>query len=210
MVELIKRQVFETLAETGRDHLHDEVIAAMASVPRHQFVDASQRADAYRDCPLPIGFGQTISQPFIVALMTDLLDANRSSKILEIGTGSGYQAAILSLLADRVYTIESVPELAARAKRDLARLGYHNVQVKAGNGREGWPEQAPFDGIMVTAGGELPPALANQLKPGGRIVIPLGPPRGTQNLTVLEKNAAGELQETAVLPVRFVPLTDSQ
>lgn len=207
MVAAIEREVAETQAYTGRARLSDRVKQAMAMVPRHEFVPTSLRHEAYYNHPLPIGYGQTISQPYIVALMTDLLEPQAGDRVLEIGTGSGYQAAVLSSLVEWVYSIEAVPELAARAAQDLSRLGYGNVTVKAGNGCLGWPEFAPFDGIIVTAGGDVPPALLEQLKPGGRLVIPVEHRDRAQSLTLFEKGRDGQLRESDVLPVRFVPLT---
>jgi protein-L-isoaspartate(D-aspartate) O-methyltransferase len=187
------------------------VIAAMAKVPRHEFVPETHRSSAYGDYPLPIGFDQTISQPFIVAAMTQLLEGKKTDRILEIGTGSGYQAAVLAEIVREVYTIEIVPELAARAKSDLARLGYDNVHVRAGDGYQGWPEKAPFDGIIVTAApDEVPEPLIEQLKTGGRMVIPVGPAAGMQYLKILIRREDGRLQEKSMMPVRFVPfLRDS-
>jgi len=182
------------------------VLAAMEEVPRHLFVPGSERGQAYEDHPLPIGGGQTISQPYIVALMTALLDLAPGSRVLEIGTGSGYQAAVLSRVAGQVYSIEIVPQLGARARETLARLGYDNVQVRVGDGYRGWPEAAPFDGILLTAAPQaVPPPLIAQLKPGGRMVVPIG--GFDQNLIVLTKNLDGTVKQEKVLPVRFVPMT---
>jgi protein-L-isoaspartate(D-aspartate) O-methyltransferase len=182
------------------------VLAAMEQVPRHLFVPDSERGQAYEDHPLPIGGGQTISQPYIVAVMTELLDLPPRSKVLEIGTGSGYQAAVLSRVAGQVYSIEIVPELGARARATLSRLGYENVQVRVGDGYRGWPEAAPFDGILITAAPQaVPPPLVAQLKPGGRMVLPVG--GFDQNLIVLTKNPDGTVKQEKVLPVRFVPMT---
>jgi protein-L-isoaspartate(D-aspartate) O-methyltransferase len=163
---------------------------------------------AYRNTPLPIEAGQTISQPLIVALMTDLLEPQPTDVILEVGTGSGYQAAVLAGLTQHVYSIEIVEELATSAAQTLQRLNYNNVTVRAGDGYAGWPEHAPFDGIIVTAAAEhLPPPLLEQLKPGGKLVIPVGEEHGYQELLVVEINAAGEISRESKLPVRFVPLT---
>jgi protein-L-isoaspartate(D-aspartate) O-methyltransferase len=182
------------------------VLAAMEQVPRHLFVPDSERGQAYEDHPLPIGGGQTISQPYIVALMTALLDLPPRSKVLEIGTGSGYQAAVLSRVSGQVFSIEIVPELAARARETLSRLGYDNVQVRVGDGYRGWPEAAPFDGILLTAAPRaVPPPLVAQLKPGGRMVVPVG--TFDQDLIVLTKNPDGTVKQEKVLPVRFVPMT---
>ena len=181
---------------------------AMARVPRHLFVPEAQRPYAYENRPLPIGHEQTISQPYIVALMTDLLKLGKGDRVLEIGTGSGYQAAILAELVRSVYTIEIVEPLALEARERLARLGYRNIEVRAGDGYKGWEEHAPFDAIMVTAGAsEVPPPLVRQLKPGGRMVIPIGPASMIQSLTLIEKQADGSIRSREVLPVRFVPLT---
>jgi protein-L-isoaspartate(D-aspartate) O-methyltransferase len=179
----------------------------MAAVPRHEFVSALDTEVAYINRPLRIGHGQTISQPYIVAIMTDLLDLESGDRVLEIGTGSGYQAAVLAEIASEVYTIEIIEALAKTAAERLQRLGYNNVEVRFGDGNYGWPEAAPFDGIVVTAGGRLPPALVEQLKPGGRLVIPIEQNWGTQDLTVVTKNHDGEVAQESVLPVRFVPLT---
>lgn len=181
------------------------VLEAMRTVPRHRFVPANLQPFAYADRPLPIGNGQTISQPFIVAYMTEALAVAPAHKVLEIGTGSGYQAAVLAQLARDVYTIEIVPELARGAAAMLKELGYSNVHVREGDGYAGWPEHAPFDRIMVTAAPEeVPQPLVDQLAPGGRMVIPIG--RGEQWLTVVEKTATGVIQRRTI-PVRFVPFT---
>jgi protein-L-isoaspartate(D-aspartate) O-methyltransferase len=184
------------------------VTAAEARVPRHGRDAADLRRHAYDNRPLPIGQGQTISQPYIVALMTDLLECGRDAKVLEVGTGSGYQAAVLAEVVGHVYTIEIVPELGEGARGTLERLGYGNVTVRVGDGYLGWPEHAPFDGIIVTAApSEVPPPLIEQLRPGGRIVIPVGEPWSGQNLIVLEKQPDGSIRRRNVLPVAFVPLT---
>jgi protein-L-isoaspartate(D-aspartate) O-methyltransferase len=184
----------------------DRVLQAIATVPREQFVPAEQRPYASEDRPLPIGHGQTISQPSLVALMTELLRISPDDKVLEIGTGSGYQAAILATLTPSVYTIEIVPELAASAAERLKRLGYSTVRVKAGDGYQGWDEFAPFDAIVVTcAPDHVPEPLVTQLKEGGRMVIPVGPEEGPQSLYLLEKRS-GKLVSTEIVPVRFVPL----
>jgi protein-L-isoaspartate(D-aspartate) O-methyltransferase len=181
------------------------VLEAMRTVPRHRFVPEPERARAYDDGPLPIGHGQTISQPYIVAVMSELVRADRSKKILEVGTGSGYQAAILAECAGEVYTIEILPELGRQAERRLAELGYRNVHVRIGDGFDGWPEAAPFDGIVVTAApDEIPGPLLAQLKVGGRLVIPVG--EADQQLLVVTRTETGYLRES-VLPVRFVPMT---
>jgi len=188
--------------------LDPAVLQAMRSVPRHEFVPEEVRPHAYEDQPVPIGYGQTISQPFIVALMTDLLDLKPGAKVLEIGTGSGYQAAILSPLAEQVYSIEIVPELGARAAETLQRLGFSNVQTKVADGYYGWPEAAPFDGIVVTAAAShIPPPLIEQLKPGGRMVIPIGGSFASQYLMLVEKLPDGGVTTRQLLPVQFVPFT---
>jgi protein-L-isoaspartate(D-aspartate) O-methyltransferase len=193
----------QILARGIRD---DRVLAAMARVPRHEFVPASQRSMAYEDGPLPIGHGQTISQPYIVAFMTAALDPKPDDRILEIGTGSGYQAAVLSCLVAEVFSIERVEPLARRAGADLKRLGFRNVEVRMGDGYLGWPEAAPFDGVIVTCAPEqVPRALVEQLKVGGRMIVPVGPTDGVQELYLLCKHPEG-LETQAVLPVRFVPM----
>lgn len=184
-----------------------QVKEAMLRVPRHLFVAPSAQRYAYDNVPLPIGHGQTISQPYIVALMTHVLGLRSGDRVLEIGTGSGYQAAVLAEIVAKVYTIEIVPPLAAEARERLARLGYRNVEVRTGDGYKGWPEQAPFDAIMVTAGADETPApLLEQLKPGGKLVIPLGP-SGNQRLTLTEKRPDGTSRSREIIPVRFVPFT---
>lgn len=183
------------------------VLNAMRQVPRQEFVPAENRHLAYDDCPVPIGYNQTISQPYIVAYMTEKLNVKKNQRILEIGTGSGYQAAILSLLADSVFTIEIVRPLGENARTRLKELGYNNVKVKIGDGYLGWKQYAPFDAIMVTAAPEkVPPPLIDQLKEGGIMVVPLGSQRGTQYLQLLEKRN-GKMERTKLLPVRFVPFT---
>jgi protein-L-isoaspartate(D-aspartate) O-methyltransferase len=183
------------------------VLEAMGKVPRERFVPADQASRAYADTPLPIGQGQTISQPYIVAYMTEVLDVAPGHKVLEIGTGSGYQAAILGELAPDVYTIEIVPELAQRAADTLESLGYTGVHVRAGDGYAGWPEAAPFDRIMVTAAPEeIPQPLLDQLATGGRLVLPVGAQGETQWITIVEKTAEG-LVERRTIPVQFVPFT---
>jgi protein-L-isoaspartate(D-aspartate) O-methyltransferase len=190
-----------------RDIRSPIVLRAMEKVPRHLFVPEAIRDNAYRDGPLPIGYGQTISQPYIVAFMTEQLDLDSSHKVLEIGTGSGYQAAVLAELAGEVYTIEIVEELGQRARRTLAGQGYTNVHVRIGNGYLGWPEQAPFDRIILTAAPEqLPDTLVEQLKPGGRLIAPVGPRYGTQEIIVLDKSRDGTTHRRSVLPVAFVPM----
>jgi protein-L-isoaspartate(D-aspartate) O-methyltransferase len=196
--------------ETGREtsHFDKKVMAAMGKVPRHEFVPDYQTAFAYNNRPLPIGYGQTISQPYIVALMTDILELNSDDVVLEIGTGSGYQAAVLAELVDKVYTIEIIEALAKQAQKRLARLGYDNVQVKMADGYYGWKQHAPFDGIIVTAAAShIPPPLLKQLKPGGRMIIPVGERFYVQYLMLVEKNEQGKLKTRQILPVAFVPFT---
>lgn len=201
-----QRMVTEQLSSPGRDLTNTRVLSVMGRVPRHEFVPESVRPFAYQDAPLPIGFGQTISQPYIVGFMTEQLQPQPKDRVLEIGTGSGYQAAVLSPLVAQVYTIEIVEELARRAAADLKRLGYTNVFVRAGDGYRGWPEKAPFDAIIVTcAPDKVPQPLVDQLKDGGRMIIPVGP-RASQELILLRKED-GQLRRRAVLPVRFVPMT---
>ena len=208
MLAAIRESVRSSASYTGRAELSDRVMSAMASVPREAFVLPAYRHLAYDNTPLPIEAGQTISQPLIVALMTDLLDPQPGDLVLEVGTGSGYQAAVLSTLVEHVYSVEIVAELAAGATGVLARLGYDNVTVRAGDGYAGWPEHAPFDGIIVTAAAtEIPPPLLEQLKPRGKLVIPVGEEHGYQELLLLEMGENGEVRERSVLPVRFVPLT---
>ena len=199
-----RRMVEEQLA--GRGIKSHAVLEAMAAVPRHEFVPENVRKFSYADEPLEIGYGQTISQPYIVAFMTEQLDPQPADRVLEIGTGSGYQAAILSRLVSEVYTIEIVEPLAKRAAADLKRLGFKNVEVLAGDGYKGWPEHAPFDGIIVTcAPDHVPQPLVDQLRDGGRMIVPVGSP-GMQELFLLRKRG-GKVERAAVLPVRFVPMT---
>lgn len=200
------RMVREQLTGPGRNITHQGVLSAVESTPRHEFVPESHREYAYEDQPLPIGHGQTISQPYIVAFMTEKLDPKPTDRVLEIGTGSGYQAAVLSHLVNEVYSIEIVEPLAERARKDLKRLGYDNVEVKHGDGYQGWEEKAPFDAIIVTCAPEdIPQPLIDQLKDGGTMMIPVGPLH-SQELVLLRK-AGGEIQKQRVLPVRFVPMT---
>ena len=192
----------------GAPRIGSDVRRALAEVPRHHFVPEAALPYAYENRPLPIGHGQTISQPYIVALMTQLLRPTREQRVLEIGTGSGYQAAVLATLVKDVYSIEIVEPLGIEARQRLAKLGYANVQVRIGDGYAGWPEAAPFDAIMVTAGAEeVPQPLLDQLKPGGRMVIPVGPVQAIQELVLIEKNADGSTTRRNVIPVRFVPFT---
>ena len=184
------------------------VLSAMRTVPRHIFVRSTEQRSAYNDNPLPIDYDQTISQPYIVAFMTDALKLTRNSKVLEIGTGSGYQAAVCAEIAQQVYTIEIVEELAKSAKKRLKELGYRNVFAKAGDGYFGWPEHAPFDAIIGTAAaGRIPEPLIKQLKPGGRMILPYGSPRGDQYLVLVTKDKDGNISRRTVMPVRFVPMT---
>lgn len=183
------------------------VLRAMRETPRHEFMPPEVRKFAYEDRPVPIGHGQTISQPSLVALMTDVLDVSKDHRVLEIGTGSGYQAAVLSAVAKEVYTIEIVPELARSSAETLKRLGYRNVFTREGNGYEGWPEQAPFDRVILTAAPpELPQVLVDQLKPGGKLVAPVGPTTMEQELLLVEKSKDGNVRKRSILPVRFVPM----
>lgn len=183
------------------------VLTAMREVPRHLFVPERDRANAYVDAPLGLGYGQTISQPYIVALMTELARPRRADRALEIGTGSGYQAAVLSRLVDHVFSVELIAELAGTARVRLTALGYRNVTVRQGDGYLGWPDQAPFDIIIVTAApDDIPPALVAQLRAGGRLVIPIGPVGAVQDLVVVEKDAAGTVTKRTIIPVRFVPM----
>ena len=206
---LRRQMVEEQLKAPGRDITNRQVLEAMATVPRHEFVPEASRAAAYADRPLPIGHGQTISQPSIVAFMTERLDPKPTDRVLEIGTGSGYQAAVLSVLVAEVYTIEIVEPLARRAEGDLQRLGYRKVKVRAGDGYQGWPEAAPFDAIIVTcAPDHVPQALVDQLKDGGRMIIPVGR-ENNQELYLLQKRGQ-KVQQRAVLPVRFVPMTGTK
>ncbi|MFQ5763851.1 MAG: protein-L-isoaspartate(D-aspartate) O-methyltransferase [Rhodospirillales bacterium] len=207
----IEANAEETQSWTGRAKFSDRVMAAMAHVPRHEFVDPADVAAAYANRPQRIGFGQTISQPYIVALMTDLLDLRDTDRVLEVGTGSGYQAAVLADLVDRVYSIETVAKLARAATGRLARLGYENIEVRVGDGFEGWAEAAPFDAVIVTAAPErIPPALVEQLKRGGRMAIPIGRERGSQFLLRVTKDAESRVREQSVLPVAFVPMVSRE
>ncbi len=208
LIDQIVSDTQETRGYTGRAALSEAVIKAMRTVPRHEFVGRHGLLAAYANRPLPIGHGQTISQPFIVALMTDLMEPKADHRVLEIGTGSGYQAAVLSVLVDSVYTMEIIPALAESAAERLEQMGYDNVHVRAGDGYFGWPEAAPFDSIMLTAvGPDVPEDLVAQLKPGGRMVLPVGTQYTAQHLTVVTKLADGSYTTRKVLPVAFVPLT---
>jgi len=197
-----------TAAHTGVSAFSDRVMRVIGAVPRHEFVPVELQPYAYLNRPLPIGYEKTVSQPFIVALMTDLLDLQTSDVVLEIGAGAGYQAAVLAELAQRVYSVDIIEELALGADRRLKRLGYENVEVKIANGYYGWPERAPYDKIIVTAATDLiPPPLLSQLKPGGRLVIPTGIPE-RQALTLVEKSPSGSHSAREILPVRFSELED--
>jgi len=208
MLRDIRQETQLTRSWIGREELDARVLAAMEKVPRHEFVPKEFDYLAYDNGPLAIGHGQTISQPYIVALMTDLLQPRPEDTVLEVGTGSGYQAAVLSLLVKQVYSIEIVPALAQEAGERLRRLGYNNIEVKGGDGYQGWREHAPFDSVIVTAAAPvIPPPLLDQLKPGGRMVIPVGVPYGRQILCVVNKDEQGEIATTELLPVAFVPLT---
>ena len=208
MVDEIAADARATQSYTGRKTFDRRVMTVMGKVPRHEFVPANRARDAYRNRPLPIGEGQTISQPFIVALSTDLLEPRAEHVVLEVGTGSGYQAAVLAELVRQVYSIEIVEPLGREAALRLQALGYANVDVRIGDGYQGWPGKGPFDGIVVTAAApQVPLPLVNQLKPGGRMVIPVGPSFAEQELVLIEKRADGSVTRRTVLPVRFVPMT---
>lgn len=186
----------------------EDVVEAMRHVPRHRFVHKSQRNKAYQNNPLPIGHGQTISQPYIVAYMSEMLDVEAGDKVLEVGTGSGYHAAVLSELTPHVYSIEIIEPLGRQAEERYEELGYHTIETKIGDGYYGWEEHAPFDKIIVTAApGHIPPPLIEQLKPGGVMAIPIGSPYQTQNLMKVTKNEDGDIRTERLLPVRFVPMT---
>ena len=209
MLDEIALLMRETRLETGRAALAERVRAAMAKVPRHEFVPPDQKGNAYQNRPLPIGHGQTISQPFIVALMTEIMEVKPTDKVLEIGTGSGYQAAVLAELAGAVYTVEIVEPLARQAAETLSNLGYRNVTTRVGDGYQGWAEHAPYDSIMVTAAPrDVPQPLIAQLKPGGKLVVPVGGQLAGQALLILEKRQDGTITRRNVLAVRFVPLVD--
>lgn len=200
--EMVSEQIVRRGVRNG------DVVRAMMTVPRHRFVPKEWLSRAYDDTPLPIGHGQTISQPYIVAYMTQILNLNKESRVLEIGTGSGYQAAILSCIVKEAYTIEIIPKLAEPASLRLKKLGYQNIKVTCGDGYYGWPEHAPFDAIIVTAAaGHIPPPLLKQLKNGGRMIIPVGGPFMIQNLILVEKDNAGKITTQNLMSVRFVPLT---
>jgi protein-L-isoaspartate(D-aspartate) O-methyltransferase len=200
-----RAMVAEQIADRGIAHA--PTLAALRAVPRHRYVPEALQRAAYDDSPLPIGYGQTISQPYIVAFMTEAAKLTRDSKVLEIGTGSGYQAAVAAEISEQVFSIEIVPALAQRAKTALEATGYERVQVREGDGFHGWPEEAPFDVIIVTAAAEtIPPPLIAQLKEGGRMLIPVGPQFGAQNLVLVTKQG-GRVRSRTLMPVRFVPFT---
>jgi len=208
MIEAIESDVRATSEHLQRESLDPRVLDTLSRVPRHRFVPEDQRAQAYENRPLPIGYGQTISQPYIVAIMTDLMDPQPDDRALEIGTGSGYQAAILSRLVRQVYSLEIVEPLGEQAGTRLKALGYDNVEVRIGDGYFGWEAHAPFDIVMVTAAAShIPPPLVKQLKPGGRMIIPVGSRFMTQQLLLIRKEPDGKLNVRQILPVRFVPLT---
>jgi len=207
MVAEVDAMYAETRSETGLRAMSPAVRNAMGKVERHRLVPAAEASRAYRNHPLPIGSGQTISQPYVVALSTDLLEAKPHDVVLEVGTGSGYQAAVLAEVVSKVYSIELIEALGRTAQKRLEELGYGNIEVRIGDGYAGWPERAPFDGIVVTAAApRVPQTLVDQLKPGGRMVIPVGGDGETQYLKLLTKRADGGVDEKRVLPVRFVPL----
>jgi protein-L-isoaspartate(D-aspartate) O-methyltransferase len=207
MIAEVEAMYADTRSEIGLAAMSPGVRAALAKVERHRFVPPGQEAMAYRNHPLPIGNGQTISQPYIVALSTDLLRPEPQDAVLEVGTGSGYQAAVLAEVVKQVYSVELIADLGRSAAGRLAELGYRNVEVRTGDGYAGWPEKAPFDGIIVTAAApRVPPALVAQLKVGGRMVIPVGGDGWVQQLKVVTKRADGGTDERDIIPVRFVPL----
>jgi protein-L-isoaspartate(D-aspartate) O-methyltransferase len=204
----IEQDVRDTAVYLNRRALDERVMRALGKVPRHEFVPPDDREFAYENRPLPIGHGQTISQPYIVAIMTDLVEPSAGCRALEVGTGSGYQAAILGELCDEVYTVEIVEALGVSARERLARLGYRNVAVRLGDGYYGWEQHAPFDAILVTAvASHIPPPLLKQLKPGGRMVLPIGTRFTAQELVLVSKDGDGRVTTRQILPVRFVPLT---
>lgn len=208
MIDEIKSNVIETADYLGKSTLDERVLKVMSTVPRHKFVPFSQQPFSYENRPLPIGYDQTISQPFIVAIMTDLLQLGRGDIVLEVGTGSGYQAAILAGLVSKVYSIEIIPELVKIALKNLKAAGVDNVEVRRGDGYYGWKEVSPFDAIIVTAANaQVPPSLIDQLKPGGRLMLPVGDTFSVQHLVLIKKESSGRLITKNILPVRFVPLT---
>ena len=208
LIEEISDDVRATARYLGRRELNPSVLTALGQIERHKFVPWIERYRAYRNQPLPIGHGQTISQPYIVAIMTDLINPSAKHRVLEVGTGSGYQAAVLAKLVEQVYSIEIIEPLGRAAAKQLQELDYKNVTTRIGDGYYGWPEQAPFDAIVVTAAAShVPPPLIEQLKPGGHMIIPVGSRFLTQQLVLITKNEDGTLQTRQLLPVRFVPLT---
>lgn len=210
MIDDIDAEVRYTRSLIGKDSLDERVMEAMREVPRDVFVPPNMRSAAFENGPLPIGYGQTISQPYIVALMTDMLAPEPGHRILEIGTGSGYQTAILSQLCSKVYSVEVVEELSVTAADLFKRLGYHNIETRVGNGYHGWPEHAPYDSIVVTAAATyIPEALVEQLKPGGRMAIPVGLPYRHQELMLVRKDEQGETATESVLGVAFVPMVEA-
>ena len=207
MVSEIDAMFAETRYDTGLEAMSSPVRAAMLKVERHQLIAPGDAASAYRNHPVPIGHGQTISQPYIVALSTELIAPRPADVVLDIGTGSGYQAAVLAEVVSKVYSVEIVEPLATAAQENLQELNYQNIQIKVGDGNQGWPEKGPFDGIVVTAAApHIPQPLVDQLKPGGRMVVPVGAASGAQDLVLVTKNADGSMQRKNVLAVRFVPL----
>ena len=210
MVETIAARNSATSEALEHDEIDPRVLQAMATVPRHALVPEAMRSAAYENRPLPIGHGQTISQPYIVAIMTALLELQPGDRVLEIGTGSGYQAAVLAALGVKVYSIEIIEPLGNLARENLAAIGYDDIEVRIGDGYYGWEEQAPFDAIIVTAAAShVPPPLIRQLRPGGQMIIPVGSRFMVQQLVLVDKDAEGEVTTRQVLPVRFVPLTGS-
>jgi protein-L-isoaspartate(D-aspartate) O-methyltransferase len=208
MIAEIAVMARDTRHETGRTEFSSVVMNAMRHVERHRFVSDAEADRAYRNHPLPIGRGQTISQPYIVALTTDLIEPQKHHRVLEIGTGSGYQAAVLAAIVEQVYSVEIIEPLARAAQQRLRALGYRNVEVRMGDGHLGWPEFAPYDGIVVTAAAtHVPDQLIKQLKPGGHMVIPVGPQTSSQDFLLLQKNADQTVSRRVVLQVRFVPMT---
>ena len=207
MLREIENEVTMTQRYIGKDRLNPDVMRAMRAVPRHEFVPDNQQVLAYMNGPLSIGHGQTISQPYIVALMTDLLEVDKDSVVLDIGTGSGYQAAVLANIVKQVYSMEVIPELLETAQQRFDKLGYKNIETKLGDGHQGWPEHAPYDGIIVSAAAsEIPESLMEQLKPDANLVIPVGMHYGPQELMVVHKGQKGEIINHDILAVAFVPL----
>ena len=211
LIKDIENEVYYTRSYIGKNKLDDRVMSAMATVPREQFVPDYLQSCAFDNGPLPIGHGQTISQPYIVALMSDLLALEPDHKVLEIGTGSGYQTAVLSQLCAQVFTVELIEALSKQAQTIFRNLNYNNIETRIGNGYQGWPEHAPYDGIIVTAAAtHIPVPLIEQLKPGGKLVIPVGMPNFHQELMLIEKNMEGDIETRSILGVAFVPLIDSE